>query len=42
METEEAVKWFDGEKELWVMIVTGAKGSRAFSTGADLKELLEL
>jgi enoyl-CoA hydratase/carnithine racemase len=41
-ETEKAVKWFDAEKELWVMIVTGAKNSRAFSAGADLKEWLEL
>jgi enoyl-CoA hydratase/carnithine racemase len=36
------VKWFDSEKELWVMIATGAKNSRAFSAGADLKEWLEL
>jgi enoyl-CoA hydratase/carnithine racemase len=36
------VKWFDSEKELWVMIVTGAKSSRAFCAGADLKEWLEL
>ena len=36
------MKWFDSEKELWVMIVTGAKNSRAFCAGADLKEWLEL
>jgi hypothetical protein len=42
VEAEKAVNWFDNEKELWVMIVTGAKGSKAFSAGADLKEWLEL
>ena len=36
------MKWFDNEKELWVMIITGAKESRAFCAGADLKEWLEL
>ena len=36
------MKWYDNEPELWVMIVTGAKGSKAFSAGADLKEWLEL
>ena len=41
-EAEKAVSWFDNEKELWVMVVTGAKGSKAFSAGADLKEWLEL
>jgi len=42
LEAEKAVSWFDNEKELWVMIVTGAKDSKAFSAGADLKEWLEL
>jgi enoyl-CoA hydratase/carnithine racemase len=41
-ETEKAVKWFDNEKELWVMIVTRAKNSCAFSAGANLKEWLEV
>jgi hypothetical protein len=41
-EAEKAVNWFDNERELWVMVVTGAKGSKAFSAGADLKEWLEL
>ena len=36
------MKWFDSEKELWVMIVTGSKNSRGFCAGADLKEWLEL
>ena len=36
------MKWYDNEPELWVMIVTGANGSKAFSAGADLKEWLEL
>jgi len=36
------VKWFDNEKELWVMILTGAKDSRAFCAGADLKEWHQL
>jgi hypothetical protein len=41
-QTEKAIKWFDNEKELWVVIVTGARNSRAFSAGADLKEWLQL
>jgi len=36
------VKWFDNEKELWVMILAGAKDSRAFCAGADLKEWHQL
>ena len=41
-ETENAVKWFDHEPDLWVLIVTGSPNSKAFCAGADLKEWLDL
>jgi len=36
------VKWFDNEKELWILILTGSLLSKAFCAGADLKEWLEM